>query len=164
MKKRKIGVDEQKEKGISLFDHVKHICKVQDPNYFKNLSDADKKSFNHFMILRALSMNPELLDDVGMLYRYFDTIPSEQFYQLLIAIIPIDKSYYPWIKGTKKYKFDDSVIDYISRKFEVSSKEAIDYALILNNTDEGTKYLKELVRGFGHTEKEVEKLLKVDDL
>lgn len=164
MKKRKTNtLDEPKVKTIGLFDHIKHICKVQDPDYYKNLSDGDKKTFNHFMILKSLSMNPDLIDDVGVLFKYFDIIPSEQFYQLLIAIIPINKNYYPWIKGEKKYKFDDKVIDYISRKFEISSREAIDYAVILNETNDGIKYLKELIRGFGNSEKEVEKLLKEKD-
>src|SRR5271169_6605245 len=73
-------------KGIGLFDHIKHIRSIQDPNYYRNLSDLDSKSFNHFMILKALSMNPVLLEDISNLFRYFDKIPSPQFYKLLIGL------------------------------------------------------------------------------
>ena len=40
----------------SLFDHVNHIKKVQDPKYYIGLSDVDKISFTPYMILRVLSM------------------------------------------------------------------------------------------------------------
>jgi hypothetical protein len=158
MKKGKTKITKPKEKKISFFDHVKHITQVQDPNYYNNLSEFDQKSFNHFMILKALSMNPYLIDDVATLYRYFDVIPPAQFYQLLIAIIPIDKGFYKWIKGQKKNKFDDRVIDYVAEKFQVSTREAIDYANILP-----TKELWNIVRGFGLTEKETDTLMKGTD-
>src|SRR4051812_19704027 len=97
------------EKGRTLFDHIKHISKSQDPDYFDSLTDLDKKTFNHFMILRGLSMNPALVDDISFLYRYFDTIPSPQFYKLLISIIPAEhpKTFHPWVKASKKNKFSD---------------------------------------------------------
>jgi hypothetical protein len=59
-------------KSIGLFDHIKQINQIQDPNYFDNLTESDKKSFNHFIILKGLSMNPDNLDIVNLLYRYFD--------------------------------------------------------------------------------------------
>ena len=48
----------EKVKGIikkkSLFDHVKHIRQVKDPDYYKNLSEEERKTFNHYMILREI--------------------------------------------------------------------------------------------------------------
>jgi len=52
------------EKALGLFDHVKAIRAVQDPNYYDNLSEADRKSFNHFMILRALSMDENIVEEI----------------------------------------------------------------------------------------------------
>jgi len=149
-------------KGIGLFDHVKQIRSVQDPNYFKNLTDVDVKSFNHFMILKALSMNPELLEDVATLFKNFDKIPSPQFYQLLIGLIPQDKRYYQWIKSSKK-PFSKKLLELISTYFEISQKEAEEYVVLLSSTEKGNKELEDLCRAFGLSDKEVESVMKGND-
>lgn len=152
-------------KGIGLFDHIKHIRTVQDPDYFKNLTDLDKKSFNHFVILRGLSMNPALLDDISTVFKYFDKIPSPQFYQLLIGgIIPLDhpKRFYPWIKS-KKQPFNKQLIDLISQYFEISNKESTEYATLLSSTENGRRELEDICRDYGMNDKEVEYLMKGND-
>ena len=151
-------------KGIGLFDHVKQIRIIQDPNYFKNLTELDKKSFNHFMILKALSMNPALLEDMSTLFRYFDKIPSPQFYQLLIGLIPPDhpKKYYPWVKA-KKMPFSKKLIELISIYFEISQKEAIEYATLLSFTDNGRRELEDICKTYGLTDKELEFAMKGND-
>lgn len=145
------------QKTIGLFDHIKHIRTVQNPDYYNNLSEADRKSFNHFMILQALSMNPDLLMTVSTLYRFFDVVPSPQFYQLLISLIPSDSTYYPWIKS--KYNFNKDLIELVSNRFEVSSKEAEEYVNILSSTDEGVKSLVTICQGYGKSDEEITKLL-----
>ena len=160
-KRAKKKIEEKAIKGLSLFDHIKHIRCVQDPDYFKNLTDLDKKSFNHFMILRGLSMNSALVDDTSTLYRYFDKIPSPQFYQLLIGLIPMDhpKKFYPWVKAPKK-PFSSRIIDLLSEYYEVSNKEAEAYARLLINTEKGKKELEDLCSSFGLTEKETKSAME----
>lgn len=117
------------------------------------------------MILRGLSMNPDLLDDISVLYRYFDKIPSKQFYLLLISLIPPEhpKAFHPWIKAKKRHKHSDGLIDLVSRKFEISPQESIDYANILSQTEAGKKELFAICQGFGLTDKEVETLMSNDE-
>jgi len=146
-------------KGIGLFDHIKHIRTVQDPDYFKNLTELDKKSFNHFMILKALSMNPTILSDISDLFKYFDKIPSPQFYQLLIGLIQPDRHFYPWVKVTKS-PVNETIIELIAKYFEISKSEAKDYALLLLNKKNGIKELENFCRNYGLTDKEVESALK----
>lgn len=146
-------------KGIGLFDHIKHIRSIQDPDYFKNLTDLDKKSFNHFMILKALSMNPALLEDISTLFRYFDKIPSPQFYQLLIGLIPPDKKFYPWVKAPK-LPYSKQLLELVSTYFEISKKESAEYILMLSATEKGKKQLEDLCRAYGLTDKEVESALE----
>lgn len=150
-----------KQKGLTLFDHIKHIQKVQDPDYYTSLSETDKKTFNHFMILRGLSMNVELLDDISLLYRYFDIIPSPQFYQLLITVVPKEhpKSFHPWVKASKKNPYSEKLISLVSEKFESSTSESIDYIKIFSQTDSGTLELFNICKGYGLTDKEVEKIM-----
>lgn len=153
----------EKQKGLTLFDHIKHIQKFQDPDYYTSLTDLDKKTFNHFMILRGLSMNPELLEIVALMYRYMDVIPSPQFYKTLISFIPPEhsKAYHPWIKS-KKNAYSDGLVELIARKFEVSHDDAIEYIKIYSLSDKGIQEMYEICRGFGLTDKEVESLLSND--
>ena len=153
-----------KLKGLGLFDHIKHIQKVQDPNYFDTLTAADKKSFNHFMILRGLSMNSELVDTVAMLYRYFDVIPSLQFYKLLIDFIPKEnpRVFHPWIKASKN-PYSKHLIELVARKYEVSQKKATDYIRIFSSTEKGIEDLVNICRGFALTDKEIESLMTDGD-
>jgi len=158
---------DEKQKGLTLFNHIKQIQKFQDPNYFDKLTDLDLKTFNHFMILRGLSMNPALLDIISTVYRYFETkvIPSKQFYLLLISLIPSEHSniFHPWIKASKKHKYSKGLIELVMRKFEASKSEAIEYANIFSMTDTGKKELFDILQGYGLTDKEVETLMSNDD-
>ena len=146
-------------KGIGLFDHIKHIRTIQDPDYFKNLTDLDKKTFSHFMILKALSMNPVLLSDISDLFKYFDKVPSPQFYKLLIGLIPLDRNFYPWVKPPKS-QVSESVVELISKYFEISKLEAKDYALLLLTKPDGIKELENFCRDFGFTDKEIDVAMK----
>jgi len=156
-KKKKVKKKIETLKGIGLFDHIKHIRCVQDPDYFKNLTDLDKKSFNPFMILKALSMNPDLLVDMADLFKFFDKIPHPQLYQLLIGLVPIEDArvFHRWIKPAKK-PYGNYLISLTSKYFEISKNEAEDYIRLLFFTDAGRNELKNLCEEFGLSDKEVE--------
>ena len=160
--RKKAVKEEATVKQLGLFDHVKHVRSVQNPNYYKNLSELDRKTFNPFMILKALSMNPTLVDDISTLFKYFDKVPHAQFYQLLIGLIPPDKRFYPWVKAKKK-PFGKRLLELIAKYFEISEKEAAEYATLLFPTDKGKKELEELCRNFGLNDKEVDSIMKGSD-
>src|SRR5512137_329322 len=109
----------EEPKRRTLFDHVKHIRQVQDPDYYKNLSDDDRKTFTHFMILRALSMDEAIVEDMAELYKILDKVPSAQFYQLLIALVPKSLKFYPWVKAGV-LKHNKKLLEYVGKRFQVS--------------------------------------------
>jgi hypothetical protein len=141
----------------SLFDHVKHIRQVQDPAYYVNLSEDDRKSFTHFMILRALSMDEAIVEDMAQLYQVLDKIPSPQFYQLLIALVPRSNKFYPWVKA-RVMKHDKKLLQLVAQRFEVSKWQANDYVNLLLRTEEGQIELVNICKSFGLEDKEVEEL------
>lgn len=143
----------------SLFDHVKHIRQVQDPDYYLSLSPEEKKTFNHFMIVRALSMDESIVEDMAQLYQVFDKIPSPQFYQLLIALVPKSNRFYPWIKS-KKMKHKKDLLKYVSQRFKVSTHQANEYVNILLRSDEGQAELIDICKSFGLDDKQVEDLFE----
>ncbi len=154
--------EEGEEKGLGLFDHIKHIRTVQDPEYFDLLTEMEKKSFTPFQILRGLSMNPELLDNVSTMYRYFDKIPKKSLYKLFIGgMVPIEhpRSFHPWIKS-KKFPVSDKIINLISTYFQISTKEAKDYARIILTKIDGIQKLEEFCKDYGWLEKEIKEAMK----
>lgn len=143
----------------SLFDHVNHIRKVQDPDYYKNLSEDDRKSFNHFMILRALSMDDFIIEDIAVLYRYVDKIPSPQLYQLLVSLVAKGNKYCPWIK-TKVMKHNQELLSIVANKFQVPKYQANEYVNILIRTESGQSELINICKSFGLDDKEIEPLFE----
>lgn len=156
-KKKAPKKDASLPKRKSLFDHVKAIRQVKDPNYYVNLSEDDKKSFSHFMIVRALSMDATIVEDMAQLYQLFDKIPSAQFYQLLVALVPKDHRFYPWIKS-KKMRHKKELLELVSQRFKVSRFEANDYVNLLLRSENGQGELVAICRSFGLNEQEIEEL------
>lgn len=146
----------------SLFDHVKHIREIQDPEYYTRLSEEDRKSFNHFMIIRALAMDDQLIEDLAPLYQVFDKIPSPQFYQLLIALIPRNNRFCKWIKS-KKFKHNKELLGWVSKRFEVPKYQANEYINILLQTETGQGELVRICQAFGLDDKEVQTLFEEKD-
>jgi hypothetical protein len=155
--KRETNNDVPKRK--SLFDHVKHIRQVQDPSYYENLSEDDRKSFNPFMILRALSMDASIVEDMAQLYQIFDKVPHPQLYQLLIAIVPRSNRFYPWIK-TKKLKHKPELLELVSRRFQVPKYQANEYVNLLIRTEAGQHELIAICKALGLEDGEVDKLFE----
>ena len=149
------------QKAKTLFDHVNQIRNIKDKDYFKSLSPIDKKSFNHYMICRFLSMDLNSIDEVCYISKFFDKVPSDLFYSLCCAVISPVK-FTPYIKS-KKIKFNDDLIQIISRKYEVSTHVADEYCRILLSTEIGRSELKSICSGYGLSEKEICKLLKHDE-
>jgi len=143
----------------SLFDHIDAIRKVQDPNYYKNLSEDDHKSFTHYMIIRALAMDDSMVEDMAQLYQVFDKIPSPQFYQLLIALVPRTSRFFPWIK-TKVMKHNKELVSLVAKRFQVCKHHANEYINLLLRTEEGQGELVSICKAFGLSDSEVESLFE----
>lgn len=156
-KKKSVPSDGPKRR--SLFDHVKHIRQVQDPNYYVNLSEDDRKTFTHYMILRALSMDEAIVEDMAELYKILDKVPSPQFYQLLIALVPKSLKFYPWVKA-RAMKHNKRLLELVAQRFKVSKYQAKDYINVLILTEEGRIELVNICKAFGLEDKEVEALFE----
>ena len=119
-----------------------------------SFSDADKKSFSPFMVIRYLSMGKDFLPLVNhikiMLFKICHIKLSISFG---VVFLPKKKTYLKYIKG-KKDKFNKEIIDYLVEYFEVSRLQASEYISI--DTKDS---MKDLLREFGKTEKEIKKKL-----
>lgn len=160
-KSKKVEIDENGNpvpKALGLFDHVNHIRKVQSPDYYDKLSDADKKSFNHFMLLRFLSMDRSSIDSISSIAKYQSDIPSRNFYTLCIAITNQSSTYFPYVKSNSK-GFTSDLLNLVSKRFEVSKSEAKEYCHLYMKDENGVMELKSICKSYGLTDKEVDSIM-----
>lgn len=155
----KKAVKPKVKKGIGLFDHIKQVNQVQNPKYFDTLTEEDKKTWSNWMVLRALSYNPNYTDIVNE-FQICLSVKPELMYKALIEIFPKDKGFYPFITGKSREKYGDELISMISKHYELSEAQAIDYLNIFYLTDEGKEELKTILSMYGKTEEEIKKILK----
>ncbi len=146
----------------TLFDHINAILKYRDPDYYNNLSDADKKTWNVYMINRFLSMEYsfiEYVNQIDILLSY-GTIPSELIYKLYIGIIPKSNKFLKYMKSETTEKYTPELLGILQNHFNVSKIEAIDYIRIFRLNSDNENKLKELISKYGYTEAEIKKIVK----
>lgn len=114
------------------------------------------------MIVRALSMDETIVEEMAQLYQLFDKIPSPQFYQLLIALVPKSFAYSPWIKS-KRMKHKKELLELVAKRFKISKFEANDAVNLLLRTEEGHGELVSICRAFGLNEQEIEEVFDKKD-
>ena len=145
-----------------LFDHVKHIRQVQSKDYYDTLSESERKTFNKFMILRVLSMDQKIVEEISYISKYMEVLPDKQFYSLLVQCIPKDYKFYPYIKKTAK-DVDANIVNCICKKYQIGSSDATDYYTLFIQTEAGVNELVNLVQSFGYSQSEVEKMFDVKE-
>ena len=106
-------------------------------------------------------MDETLVEDMAELYKIFDKIPSPQFYQLLIALVPKNNRYCPWIKS-KVLKHNKELLELVSKKFQIPKYQANTYINLLLRDEEGQQELIKICKAFGLDDNEVEELLNKD--
>jgi hypothetical protein len=151
-------VKENAIKAKTLFDHLKNITEVQDPNYFKKISVEDKKTWGNFMIIRFLSMNADWTEMLGNLQPLTQTLEPEDLYRVLITILPKRRTYLKYVKGRDEDKYEKWLVDLIAKDFYVSKSDAIDYLNILYGTKEGRETILYICEKYGTDTKQIKTL------
>ena len=143
----------------SLFDHLNSI--TNDKTKWEDLSESDRKSFSPYLINRFLSMNSDLIELVDEFQKYtIGTLAPREVYKFYCDLLPKKKMFFKYVKGSKEEKYNDKLIEYISRYYECSHQEAIEYLDIFMGTKELQTQLNTLLQKYGLSEKEIKKLLK----
>ena len=158
-KSKEINTVKGIKKPLGLYDHIKHIQRVQDPEYYNNLSESDRKSFNKYMILRSLSMNSEIVNEMAYVSKYFEQIPEPQFYKVLIGIVPKEYTFYPYIKNSSKL-VNPTILECVAKRFKIGYKDANDYLGILTTSDDSIQTLIDIIRLYGYSDQEIEKMFE----
>lgn len=86
---------------------------------------------------------------------------SRSFYKVACALVNPTK-YTPYIKSKNK-KFNSILLGFVSSKYDVSKSDANDYCKTLLSIENGIDSLAEICRGYGLSDKEIEKILNDED-
>ena len=136
-------------KAKSLFDHIKQITDVQNPNYWSDISEEDKKSWSNYMVNRFLSMKMDWIDIVIEVQKY--NLKPELIYKTYMDIIPKGNYYLRYIKGKKKKNMDHPqwMINVVRNDLEVSVRDAVDAIEMYMLTEAGQMELSDMLQKYG---------------
>ena len=140
----------------SLFDHVNQVTSVQNPNYWDDISDEDKKSWSNYMINRFLSMKSEWTDLVNEVQKY--PLEPRELYKVYTSILPKKKQWLRYIKGDKKMKYPNWVYEIVAKYLQVSMREAVDAVDTYELSYGGQAELTDILMKYGKTEDEIRKI------
>ena len=105
----------------SLFDHINQITTTQNPNYWDEISDEDKKSWSNYMVNRFLSMNSDWMELVNELQKY--NLQPKELYKLYTNILPKGKRWLRYMKGKNDMDYPEWLINIVRNNDECSRKE-----------------------------------------
>ena len=137
----------------SLFDHINQITATQNPNYWDEISDEDKKSWSNYMVNRFLSMNSDWMELVNELQKY--NLQPKELYKLYTNILPKGKRWLRYMKGKNDMDYPEWLINIVRNNDELSRKEAIQNIDMLMLTEGGMMELGELGRKWGIEERKI---------
>jgi len=141
-----------------LFDHIKQITNVQDPNYWDKLEPEDKKTFSNYMVLRFLSMKYEWIETIAAVQPYLQEAPPKAMYLALIDLLPKGRHFMKYMKPKGADKYEGWLVELVAKHYETSKLQAEDYLKILYSTRSGKERIKQLSEDYGTDPKIIKKL------
>ena len=137
----------------SLFDHVRQVTSVQNPNYLDEISEEDKKSWSNYMVNRFLSMKMDWIEVVNEFQKY--NLKPKELYKLYINVLPKGKQWLRYVKGENDMSHPNWLVNIIVNHEKVSKKEAIEMIEMWYLTEGGMLELGEICRKWGVEEKKI---------
>jgi hypothetical protein len=147
----------QKSKG--LFDHINGLT-ASDPNYFKKLSDSEKKSFSIYMVNRVLSMHPDMIEAVNYFQKFNHMLDSEIVFKLYYDILPKKRMYLKYVKAMHEVKYNKDLVDFLATHYRISTDEAKDHLKIYLSNDSYKTELIRLLQAYGYDLQKIQELVK----
>ena len=117
---------------MNPFDHIKNLHSKDKT--WDDYNDEEKKSFNIYIINKALSMNPNYLSMINMVQKYTNSqITPKEVFNLYYNVLPTNFKYHKWIKGKKDKDLDKASL--LATHFNCSVREAKDYIPLLGKKE-----------------------------
>jgi hypothetical protein len=146
-------------KAKSLFDHLSGITDKKVS--WESLSEVDRKSFSPYMVNRFLSMNMDYIELINEFQKYtIGELSNRDVYKLYLDLLPKQKQFNKYIKGKKTDTYQTELVELLSKHFLISEKETLEALDMYHETS--LLPLKEILKKYGKSDKEITKLLKIE--
>lgn len=140
------------------FDHVTAIYTNQSLDYFDQLDEKEKKAFSPYMINRIISMTPEYLEVVNEFQKYLGQVGGRETYLFYSQILPKQRMYSKYVKGSKETEVDFWVVELIAHHHQISREDAKYYISIMRKSEDGKTALKNIMAAYGTDPKKIKKV------
>ena len=137
---------------MTLFDWLNQI--LLHKKDWEEFEESEKKTFNTFMINRFLSMSSDFIDAVNICQEYTYKMEDKDVYNLYKNLFPKQKKFLRYVKG-KKEKYSKKLLEFLSKHFEISHREVIDYIEILDKEE-----LQLIFKEYGKNKKQIKEMMK----
>jgi hypothetical protein len=103
-------------------------------------------------------MNYDFVEVLAEIQPLVETLPAEQFYKVMIDVIPKKKYYLKYMKGRKTADYEKWLVELVAKDNQVSILQAEEYLDILYSTKYGKGEILNLCKKYGTPEKEINSL------
>ena len=136
---------------MTIFDFFKQVTTDKKP--WSSFTEDEQKAFNPYILHKIVSMTEAYIEvaNIGQSLPYTD---KEKIYKFYCELLPKKSIYSKYVKGTKT-KSNEDLLEYISKFYECSFREAEEYISILKKED-----MYDILNRYGIEDKEIKKLLK----
>ena len=137
-----------------LFDHIKQITNVQNPKYWDNITESDKKTCSNYMIHRFISMKTDWIEVANEIQKYWELKPKT-VYQFYTDILPKGKTFLRYTKSKKKSKVEKWAMEHLVDYFQCSTREVEEYLELLTK-----EQVTSIIMKYGVDDKQLKKMYR----
>lgn len=136
---------------MNLWDWLNEITYIKRD--WSSFTEDQYSSFNPYMIHRFISQESSYIEIANLAQR-LNPENKRSIYEFYKNILPKRKIWNKYIKADKS-QVNKDLLDVLSKYFELSKRDVLDYIKILNKDE-----IKEILTDLGFEKKEQTKLLK----
>ena len=139
---------------MTIVEWINQILVYKTP--WENFDESEQKTFSPFIVNRWLSMDNDFLKIVNFFQKYsIGLLEPKDTYKWYCDVLPKGKRFNRYIKGKKQVKYDKDLINVVSKHYETSKKECVEYIELLKKSE-----LISMLELYGKEPKQIKKLLK----
>jgi len=107
-------------------------------------------------------MDFHLIELVNLFQKYtVGFLPKREVFRLYSGMLPKKKYWLKYVKADSEGTYNQELIDYMSKYFQVSKSQVIDYLDIYYRNSNGIQEVEAILKKYGLEDKKIKKIIKV---
>jgi hypothetical protein len=139
---------------MTIFDWINQI--LVHKKHWNDFTEDEHKKFSPFIINRWLSMDKDFIEIVNIFQKYaIGTLEPREVYKWYCDVLPKGKRFNKYIKGKRDKKYDNELVEIISKHFKCSKLQTKENLELINKDE-----LKEILTMYGLDNKKIKRLCR----